>query len=112
LFSPGTLVSSTNNTDRHDITEILLKYHNPYPTAYHYLEDAKTPHLTQKDENVKKRNMGHFFLVLNSELRQFAISDNTCFTHVLLLNTKLRIFVILFIVCIFCVRCGVFASSK
>jgi len=24
-FSPGALVSSTNNTDRHDITEILLK---------------------------------------------------------------------------------------
>ena len=24
-FSPGTLVSSTNNTDRHDLTEILLK---------------------------------------------------------------------------------------
>jgi hypothetical protein len=24
-FSPGTPVSSTNNTDRHDITEILLK---------------------------------------------------------------------------------------
>jgi hypothetical protein len=26
-FSPGTLVSSTNKTDRHDITEILLKWH-------------------------------------------------------------------------------------
>ena len=25
LFSPGTLVSSTNKTDRHDITEIMLK---------------------------------------------------------------------------------------
>jgi len=25
LFPPGTLVSSTNKTDRHDITEILLK---------------------------------------------------------------------------------------
>jgi hypothetical protein len=25
LFSPGTLVSSTNKTDHHDITEILLK---------------------------------------------------------------------------------------
>jgi hypothetical protein len=25
LFSQGTLVSSTNKTDRHDITEILLK---------------------------------------------------------------------------------------
>jgi len=24
-FSPGTLVSSTNKTDRHDIAEILLK---------------------------------------------------------------------------------------
>jgi hypothetical protein len=24
-FSPGTLVSSTNKTDRHDITEILFK---------------------------------------------------------------------------------------
>ena len=28
-FPPGTAVSSTYNTDRHDITEILLKYHNP-----------------------------------------------------------------------------------
>jgi S-ribosylhomocysteine lyase LuxS involved in autoinducer biosynthesis len=25
LCNPGTLVSSTNKTDRHDITEILLK---------------------------------------------------------------------------------------
>jgi hypothetical protein len=25
LFPPGTLVSSTNKTDRHDINEILLK---------------------------------------------------------------------------------------
>jgi hypothetical protein len=25
LFSPGTPVSSTNKTDRHEITEILLK---------------------------------------------------------------------------------------
>jgi hypothetical protein len=25
LYSPGTAVSSTNKTDRHDITEILLK---------------------------------------------------------------------------------------
>ena len=25
LFSPGTMVSSTNKTDYHDITEILLK---------------------------------------------------------------------------------------
>jgi len=25
LFSPGTPISSTNKTDRHDITEILLK---------------------------------------------------------------------------------------
>ena len=33
-FSPGTLVSSTNKTDHHDTTEILLKgikYHNPNP---------------------------------------------------------------------------------
>jgi hypothetical protein len=37
-FSPDTLVSSTNKTDRHDITEILLKMafntgdvaHSPY----------------------------------------------------------------------------------
>ena len=28
-FSPDTLVNSTNKTDRHNITEILLKYHNP-----------------------------------------------------------------------------------
>jgi hypothetical protein len=36
-FSPGTPVSSTNKTDRHDITEILfkvkLKRHNPDPPA-------------------------------------------------------------------------------
>ena len=35
-FSPGTPVSSTNKTDCHDITEILLKigvkHHNPNPT--------------------------------------------------------------------------------
>jgi len=28
-FSLGTLVSSTNKTDRHDITEILLKHQKP-----------------------------------------------------------------------------------
>ena len=28
-FSPGTSVSSTNKNDRHDISEILLKYKNP-----------------------------------------------------------------------------------
>ena len=28
-FSPDTLVSSTNKTDCHDITEILLKHHKP-----------------------------------------------------------------------------------
>jgi len=31
-FSPGTPVSSTNKTDRHDMSEILLKVdHNPTP---------------------------------------------------------------------------------
>ena len=30
-FSPGTLVSSTNKTDRHDITESGIKHHNPKP---------------------------------------------------------------------------------
>jgi poly-D-alanine transfer protein DltD len=34
-FSPGTPVSSTNKTDLHDITEILVesgvKHHNTYP---------------------------------------------------------------------------------
>ena len=58
------------------------------------------------DEHVKKRNMGHIFLVLNSELRQFDLSDMTCFTHVLLLNTKLRIFVILFIFVFFALGVG------
>ena len=38
-FSPGTPVSSTNNTDRHDITEINIvesgaKYHNPPNPQY------------------------------------------------------------------------------
>ena len=38
-FSPGSLVSSTNKTDRHDITEILLKVvlntiTNPIPQIY------------------------------------------------------------------------------
>jgi hypothetical protein len=28
-FSPGTLVSSTNKTDRHNITESGIKHHNP-----------------------------------------------------------------------------------
>jgi len=36
-FSPGTPVSSTNKTDRHDITEILLEVAlktMPYPTLF------------------------------------------------------------------------------
>jgi hypothetical protein len=28
-FSPGSLVSSTNKTDSHDIVEIGVKHHNP-----------------------------------------------------------------------------------
>jgi hypothetical protein len=37
-FSPGTLVSSTNKTDRHDIAEILLKvaFDNITPLSYFY----------------------------------------------------------------------------
>jgi hypothetical protein len=41
-FSPGTPVSSTNKTDRHDITEILLKVVlntiNPNPTNVHKID--------------------------------------------------------------------------
>jgi hypothetical protein len=39
-FSPDTLVSSTNKTDCHDITEILLKVvstPNPNPYTYMYV---------------------------------------------------------------------------
>ena len=35
LFSPGTAISSTNKTDRHDITEILLK------VAWRYISETK-----------------------------------------------------------------------
>jgi hypothetical protein len=34
-FSPGTLVSSTNKTDRHDIAEILLKVMLNTITQFH-----------------------------------------------------------------------------
>jgi hypothetical protein len=30
-FSPGTMVSSINKIDHHDIAEVLLKNHNPNP---------------------------------------------------------------------------------
>ena len=36
VVSPGTQFSSTNKTDRHDITEILLKHHNPNPKPFHF----------------------------------------------------------------------------
>jgi hypothetical protein len=36
VVSPGTQFSSTNKTDRHDITEILLKHHNPNPKPLHF----------------------------------------------------------------------------
>ena len=36
-FSPGTLVSSTNKTDSHDITEILLKVVLNTITQNHYI---------------------------------------------------------------------------
>jgi len=39
--SPGTLVSSTNKTDRHDITEILLKVGLNF-INHHKLSIAKT----------------------------------------------------------------------
>jgi hypothetical protein len=38
-FSPGTQVSSTNKTDRHDITEILLK------VALNTINQTKANHL-------------------------------------------------------------------
>jgi hypothetical protein len=42
-FTPGTPVSSTNKTDCHDITEILLtggvKHHNPISYAENSLHD-------------------------------------------------------------------------
>jgi hypothetical protein len=42
-FSSGTLVSSTKKTDRHDITEILLKValnNINQPTTYHISQGA------------------------------------------------------------------------
>ena len=44
-FSPGTAVSSTNKTDRHDITEILLKvsginHHKP-TSPYEILQNVE-----------------------------------------------------------------------
>jgi hypothetical protein len=41
VFSSGTPVSSTNKTDRHDITEILLKKHNPKPILQNYTNENK-----------------------------------------------------------------------
>jgi len=44
-FSPGTPVSSTNKTDCHDITEILLKVAlNTIPPSYH-MARIKLTHL-------------------------------------------------------------------
>ena len=46
-FSPGTLVSSTNKIDRHDITENIVekgvKHHNPppKPNVTLYLKNTK-----------------------------------------------------------------------
>jgi len=40
-FSPGTLVSSTNKTDRQDITEILLKVALNFITLTHFLSGQK-----------------------------------------------------------------------
>ena len=44
VFSSGTPVSSTNKTDRHDITEILLKKHNPKPILQNYTNENKWNH--------------------------------------------------------------------
>ena len=35
-FSPGTLISPTNKTDRHDITEVLLEVALTTVTPNHY----------------------------------------------------------------------------
>jgi hypothetical protein len=40
-FSPGTLVSSTNKTDCHDITEVVesdFKHHKTKPTQDHHFD--------------------------------------------------------------------------
>jgi hypothetical protein len=54
-FSPGTPVSSTNKTDRHDITEIVesgVKHHKPNPTIVNFLKGKKTA----TENKLKRRN--------------------------------------------------------
>ena len=54
-FSPGTPVSSTNKTDRHDITEIVesgVKHHKPSPTIVNFLKEKKT----RTENKLKRRN--------------------------------------------------------
>jgi hypothetical protein len=53
-FSPGTLVSSTNKTERHDITEILLKVTSNTITL---IPTLKFVMLVQKDKELCLKNL-------------------------------------------------------
>ena len=68
-FSPGTLVSSTNKTDRHDTTEILLKVglgtinHKPTNKKNNLKMDEKSRNKINVDETTKHFNS--FILEMN-----------------------------------------------
>jgi hypothetical protein len=52
-LSPGTLVSSTNKTDRHDIAEIVLKVSLNAPNQPNQLlVNGIKPHLTLTTDNI------------------------------------------------------------
>ena len=55
-FSPGTLVSSTNKTDSHNIVESGVKYQNPYSQAQRI---SKHNTLIQEDTILEKKNEKH-----------------------------------------------------
>ena len=87
-FSPGTLVSSTNKTGRHNITEILLKValikHNN-PTSVYLLTWFNFV-LLMHINSIKSTSSGHF----QSKWSFFLQLVNICLQLVVIPNSRLQ----------------------
>ena len=87
-FSPGTLVSSTNKTDRHDITEILLKvmlntiYHQP-PSNKFVVSEKKTFHWYSLKVlcQTMSCNGGHVEFLIHTKNEKF-VRDHWMIIHI------------------------------
>ena len=82
-FSPGTPVSSSNKTDRHDITEILLKvalqHHKPKPNLTYNVIDYQN-FLSWSIELVKHSPVFKVYTLIYSDVNVLCMAGYLIFT--------------------------------